>query len=422
MSAVGRFPRIRVRSEDAEEREPSPVVTYYMILAPTLLLGLFGMLMVFSSSTITSIAAGQSPYEAFLKPLGIMVFALVVAGLFSRLPARVWERLAPWLLLAGYAAQSLVLTPLGQQVGGNRNWILVPGLGQTVQPSEFLKLATCLFLGRALGRAGARVGDPRQTFVTVGLPVLGAIGSVMLGHDLGTVLVFVALALGALWVAGAPAAWFVLLAAAGAGVGGFLVAANPTRLRRVLAVLPGHSQAPSTSAPTQSDHALWALGSGGLTGLGPGASREKWNYLQEAHTDFIFAIIGEEFGLLGTLAVLACFALLLYGLLRLCRRARSPFVRISTAAVACWIGVQAFINIGSVIGVLPVVGVPLPLLSSGGSSYLFTAMALGIALGFAREDAGLSLFTRPDEASAGRDPRRTPRRRRVERGRAASRS
>ena len=149
-----------------------------------------------------------------------------------------------------------------------------------------------------------------------------------------------------------------------------------------------HAKGPNESAPEQIDHSLWALGSGGLTGLGPGASREKWNYLQAAHTDFIFAIVGEEFGLLGTFAVLLCLGLLVWGMFRVARESSELFVVIAASGVGTWIGVQTVINVLSVTGVGPVIGVPLPLVSYGGSSFLFTITSVAVVASFARARAG----------------------------------
>ena len=150
----------------------------------------------------------------------------------------------------------------------------------------------------------------------------------------------------------------------------------------------GLAEADPSGAGFQTRHGLWGLGTGGLSGVGLGASREKWSYLPEAHNDFIFAIIGEELGLLGTLLVLALFGGLALGMFRIVRRHTDPFVQIATAAVATWILAQALVNIGVVIGLLPVIGVPLPLVSAGGSAMISTLIAIGVLLAFARSEPG----------------------------------
>lgn len=408
-----RLPRVEFGSGRSTPSAPSPVVTYYLIIGPALVLSVFGLLMGFSASAVTNIAAGDNPYVAFLRPLGIIAVSLVVAAALHLVPERWLRRSAKVVFPAALVFQVLVLSPLGASEGGNRNWIHVPGLPTLLQPSEFLKLALVLFLAWTLTHPGTDVGNKRQVAVVAGIPAFVALADVMAGQDLGTALVIVAGVAGTLWVAGVPGKWFAVGTLAALPVVGFLIARNPTRLRRILAVLPGHSPARDLSAPEQIDHALWALGSGGLWGLGPGASREKWEYLQAAHTDFILAIIGEEFGLLGTCIVLTCLGLMVWGMVRVCQHSASRFAQVVAGGTASWIAVQGLLNIMSVTALGPVVGVPLPLVSYGGSSFLFTACSVAIVASFARQDAGMRMWGRPDEASAGRDPRRAPRRRPV---------
>ncbi|MCD4557051.1 FtsW/RodA/SpoVE family cell cycle protein [Schaalia sp. lx-100] len=405
-----RLPKIEFGDRNKERPPAHPVVTYYLIIIPATLLTLFGLVMGFSASAVLHISQGESPYSAFLRQLGIIVISTLLAACVHMINPRWWYKCAPFIFVAALLAQLLVFTPLGREVGGNRNWIYLPILGQA-QPSEFMKLAIIIFLARLVTRTGARLHDWKQMAATVGLAFVTAVGSIMLGRDLGTALVVMVSCVGALWVARLPAKWFGWAVIVSIPVMVLLVAMNPSRIRRVLDILPWRQSVRNLSAPEQIDHALWALGSGGLTGLGPGASREKWNYLQEGHTDFILAILGEEFGLLGTLSVLACIAVLVWALVRLCMTTTSPFVAVSSAGIASWIGIQAIINIFSVTKIGPVIGVPLPLVSYGGSSFFFTALALGVVAGFARDEAGMGRWGRPDESSAGRDPRVLPKRR-----------
>lgn len=407
----------RIEFERGPAHAPSAVTTYYLIVVPALLLAAIGLLMGFSASAVTTITAGRSPYVEFLKPAGIIVFSLLVASAVQLVPEGRWYRTCGVIFVVALFVQSLVLTPLGLEVGGNRNWLVVPGIPVQLQPSEFVKLALVLALARVVTRRGARIGDLGQMAATAGALMALAIGFVMLGQDMGTAIIVAAAGFGVLLVAGVPGKWFAWLGIAAVPVLAFLVVKNPTRLARVLAILPGGSQSTTNlSAPTQIDHALWALGSGGLTGLGPGASREKWNYLQAANTDFVFAIIGEEFGLLGTLTVIVCLGLLVWGMARVAQNHATAFGRAVGGGVATWIAVQGLINVASVTGMGPVIGVPLPLVSYGGSSFLFTATAVAVVASLARSDAGMRLIGQPDEASAGRDPRRAPRRRRARPG------
>ncbi|WP_314501127.1 putative peptidoglycan glycosyltransferase FtsW [uncultured Actinomyces sp.] len=406
------IPRFEFAPKERGDRVYSPVATYYLIVIPALILTVFGLVMGFSASAVTTIASGGSPYAAFLRQLLIIGVSFLLAAIFvQRIPSAVWYRLAPAIYLAALFFQALVMTPLAASQGGNTNWVSLPGLG-TFQPSEFLKLALIVALGRSLSRQGARRNDWRQMAVTVGLPILGALVDVMLGKDMGTAMVMAAGAFGAIWVARLPRKWFAVIFLSAIPVVVFLVFQNPTRMKRILAVLPWNRPARNLSAPEQIDHALWALGSGGLTGLGPGASREKWNYLQAAHTDFILAIIGEEFGLLGTLTIVACICLMIWGMVRLIHSSNSFFATIVSGGVAAWIGIQAIINIASVTGLGPVIGVPLPLVSYGGSSYLFTISAIALVAACARENAGMTMGLK-FSAGSSRDPRLSRRRRRA---------
>ena len=393
------LPRIRFGS--GQERQEDPVTTYYLVVLPAIVLSVFGLVMGFSAQTVTSIAQGENPYTAYARPLVIIVVSLLIAMIVQLVPQRWFVYLAPVMFVGALGFQTLVLSPLGRSEGGNANWVKIGPI--MAQPSEFLKLALIVFLALMVSKSASKRSDLRTMAVAVGLPILIALGAVMLGRDMGTAMVVAVGALGAVWVGG-----LIVLAVPTMVL---LVLSNPTRIRRILAILPGTSKGPDESAPEQIDHSLWALGSGGLTGLGPGASREKWNYLQAAHTDFIFAIVGEEFGLLGTLAVLVCLGLLVWGMIRVARESSDLFVVVVSSGVASWIGVQTIINVLSVTGMGPVIGVPLPLVSYGGSSFLFTITAIAVVASFARARAGMRMIGRPDEASAGRDPRVAPRRR-----------
>jgi len=282
------------------------------------------------------------------------------------------------------------LTPLGVEVNGNRSWFSVGG-GFRIQPAEFGKIALSLYIGRFMA---AKIRE--LSSFTVVIPVLAAtglsIGLVIAGHDLGTGLVLIAVALGALFVGGLPWKWLMtLMAAAIAGVA-VLVLTNANRIARIQAMFTGHSS--DVSDPLgqhwQSNHGLYALASGGWLGVGLGGSREKWAWLPEAHNDFIFAIIGEELGLVGTLAVVLLFALLSYGIVRIIMRSQDRFVQTVSAGLLAWLAGQAFINISVVTGLLPVIGVPLPFVSYGGSSLAATLIAAGVLLSFARSEPGAS--------------------------------
>ena len=218
------------------------------------------------------------------------------------------------------------------------------------------------------------------------------------GHDLGTALILMALVGTVLFIAGAPLRIFVSSLGAAAVLVNILVTTSGNRMGRISTWASGCAGVKDyQSVCWQTVHGEWALASGGWWGVGLGASREKWGLLPEAHNDFIFAVIGEELGLVGTLAVLALFVVLGLGLFRVVLRSDDLFIKIATGGVLTWVLGQAVINIGAVIGLLPVVGVPLPLVSSGGSALVMTMVALGMVIGFARREAGAqeALAARP---------------------------
>lgn len=398
-------------SRETEERQYSPLVTLYMIFVPLSVVLIFGVLMAFSSQTIINISNEADTFHSYIKPVFLLIIAVIAGGISAVFSPDFYRRIAPFFWLFSLLMQALVLTPLGASEGGNTNWIRIPGVPFLIQPSELLKLTSIIILAALMDRKGTRLGDWRQIGVLAGLPIVISVADIMLGHDMGTTLVVVAAYVGALFIVGLPRKWFIVLFLMLIPVGIIAVLYNPTRVARILVVLPGFKPERDLSKPEQIDHSLWALGSGGVFGLGPGASREKWEYLQAAHTDFILAIIGEEFGLLGTLLVVGALLTMILGMFRLAHNVDTLFEAMVVAGVATWIGAQAVINIATVTGLGPVIGVPLPFVSSGGSSLLFTTFAMGVVLSIARHDAGLTRHKKREMGTFGRDPRILPRKR-----------
>jgi len=372
----------------------SAVTSYYLLTGATAILLVLGLVMVLSSSSVESLANDRSPYAEFAKQAQFALMGLPLLWVASRLPLRFYKAIAwPSLAVAG-GLQLLVLTGLGHAVNGNRNWLPIGPV--MVQPSEIGKVALALWLGAVLARKQPLLRQWKHALIPV-VPGAGLlIGLVLLGHDLGTALVLIVLVAGAMYIAGVPTRIFVVSAVI-AGIGVALLArGNDTRMVKIGSWL-GASCDPQ-GVCYQSVHGTFALASGGWWGLGLGASREKWSYLPEAHNDFIFAIIGEELGLVGTLLVLFLFAVLALAMSRVIRRHPDPFVKIATAAIAFWVIGQALVNIAVVIGLAPVTGVPLPLVSAGGSALIMTMIALGIVISFARSepDAAAALAARPN--------------------------
>ena len=372
----------------------SAVTSYYVLAGATALLLVFGLVMVLSSSSVDALAAGQSPDTTFWAQAKFALIGLPILILLARTPVR---RLKSWAwpaLIAAVAFQGLVFTPLGCGQGGNRNWVCVPGF--QAQPSEAIKWALALWLGAVLARKLPLLHDWRHALIPAIPATLGAIGVVLAGHDLGTAIVLFMLVFGALWTSGMKLRMFVVPAVVSVAIIAPLVLFSDNRASRINSWLSGSAADPSNGG-YQALHGMWALGTGGWAGLGLGQSREKWGYLPEAHNDFVFAIIGEELGLIGALLVLALFALLAFGMIRVIRRHDDAFARITTGAIMFWILGQALVNIAVVIGLLPVMGVPLPLVSAGGSALVMTMAALGVVLAFARSEPGAAqaLAARP---------------------------
>jgi len=371
----------------------SAVTSYYLLVGASMLLLVLGLVMVLSSSSVESLASGESPYAVFFSQAQYALMGLPLMWVASRIRPATYQRLAWPLLGVGLFAQLLVYTPLGRGKGGNTGWIFVGGF--SAQPSEALKLALVVWLGMILARKQPLFDDWKHAAVPA-LPVAaGAVGMVLLGHDLGTAIIMLILVAGALFVAGVPMRIF-----AGAGIAAavgvaLLATVSQSRVDRIMNWFTGECDV--TAGCYQTMHGMQALATGGWFGLGLGQSREKWSYLPEAHNDFIFAIIGEELGLIGTLLVLALFCLLAFAMFRVIARHRDPFAQVVTGGVAAWIIGQALVNMGVVVGLLPVIGVPLPLVSAGGSALITTLVALGVVISFARTEPGAAeaLAARP---------------------------
>ncbi len=372
----------------------SAVTSYYLVLGASGLLLAIGLVMVLSSSTVDSLSItdGRSPYYYFLNQTRYALVGLPLAWLASRLPIRAYRTIAWPGLLAMLGVQALV-PHFGKIVNGNRNWLVIGG--QTIQPSEMLKLALALWLGVVLARKRALLGKWLHVLVPGVLVALAGIGLVLLGGDLGTAMIMMILVAGALFVAGVPMWMFGVAAVAGGLVVTQLAQATSSRVDRIQAFFSPNCD--PHDACYQTTRGLMALASGSWTGVGLGQSREKWSYLPERHSDFIFAILGEELGLLGTVLVLLLFGVLAFAMVRIIRRHADPVAQIATAGIAAWVLGQALINIAVVIGLLPVLGVPLPLVSAGDSALITTMVALGVVVSFARTEPGAAeaLSARP---------------------------
>jgi cell division protein FtsW len=374
----------------------SPVASYYLLASATALLVLVGLAAMLSSSSIDSITEDGDPYTLFKAQLAYLAVGVVGLLIMSRVSVPALKRAAPWFLAASIVLLFLVAaTPLGHSSGGNKNWFRWGWV--TAQPSEAAKLALALYLGVALSRLRPRLTTVKQAIVPAGLVATLVVGLVLAGKDIGTGVVMILLVAAAYWTAGLPVRFFALGAAMAGGLVALLVLSRDALSARVTDWL---SPDCGVDACWQVTHGTWALASGGIWGLGPGLSREKWSYLPKAHNDFIFAILGEEFGLVGTVFVLVALAMIAIAVNRIVQRHRDTFVQITAAAIGAWIVGQACLNIAVVLGLAPVTGVPLPLVSSGGSSMIMSLVGIGVLLAFARREPGAAeaLAVRPSLA------------------------
>ncbi|SEL25386.1 putative lipid II flippase FtsW [Nonomuraea pusilla] len=371
-----------------------PLTTYYLIIGCSGLLLALGLMMVLSASSVEALQKTGSPFYWFIKQSLSAAVGLAVMYVCSRLPHRFF-RWAGYPLMAVSIIALVMVLFIGESELGAQRWIYFGPF--TIQPSEPAKLALALWGADLLARR-ARQGkvEWRQMLIPLmpGTAVLAVM--VMLGSDLGTTLVLFMIFLALLWVVGAPVKLFGGILALAALAAIIMIKVEPYRVARIGAFLDPWSDA--QGAGYQAVQGQIAMGSGGWFGLGLGSSRQKWNWLPHGESDFIFAILGEELGLMGTLVVVVLFGLLGYAGLRVAVRVNDAFVRLVSTAVVAWIVGQAIVNMGAVMGVLPITGIPLPMVSYGGSSLLPTLAALGMLLSFAKREPGAR------EALAARGP------------------
>lgn len=367
-------------SAKAKDRGGDPALMVTVVMSALLLLGL---LMILSASFVSSVESSGSPFVYFKKQVIWAVLGIVAFITFSRLDYR---KLRGW----GYAGVVVVmllllavLIPgLGSTVGGSSRWLVLGPL--SVQPSEIAKLALILFIADVFSRKDpAVVKELSHTMLPV-IPVVGILTLLIMAQpDMGTTMIVGVIGFGLLFLAGTPLRYLAVLGGIGGGIAAFGALAEPYRRARVLSFL--NPWADPLNTGYQTIQSLIAMGSGGFFGVGIGASRQKWLYVPNAHTDFIYAILGEELGLLGTLMVLGMFAFFTYLGIRIARQAPDRFGMYIAAGITIWVAFQALVNMGAVTASLPITGVPMPLVSFGGSSLVVTLVGMGILTNIARQ-------------------------------------
>jgi cell division protein FtsW len=380
-----------------------PLTTYYLLLGAAGLLLTIGLVMVLSSSSVLSYRETGDSYAIVRRQLTWALIGLPVAFVASRVPL-VWVRRLAYPAFSVSLVLLLLTAFIGVEINGNTNWLRLGPL--QIQPSEIAKLSLVVWAAHIYANKERRLGSLHQIMVPVVPGMLLATGLVVFGRDLGTALILFAILIGMLWVVGAPARLFVFSSLLVSVVALALAATDTERLARITTFVDPFKDFQGTG--WQPAHGLYALASGELFGQGIGASQQKWGTLPEAHTDFIFAVLGEELGLVGTLLVVGLFLTIAYAALRIARSTADPFVRYVCFGIVVWIIGQMVINVGMVLALLPVIGIPLPLVSYGGSSLLPTLAAIGLLVGCARREpeAARALAQRRRVRSAGLAARR----------------
>jgi cell division protein FtsW len=365
-------------------------------------------MMVLSASSVESIAAGKSPYGDALKQGMFAAIGIFVMFILSRINV-VWLKRLAWPVL-GAALVLLVLVQLvGDEVNGNKNWIDLGGI--TFQPSEASKLALALWMATVLAMKGKLLRLWQHVLVPAVPLAAAVIGLVLWGNDLGTAMIIMMITAAALFFAGVPLYMFGFAAVLGAAGAAFMAITSSNRMCRITSWWTGQSCADGIDANYQATNGLYGLASGGWFGVGLGQSRQKYSWIPEAHNDFIFAIIGEELGLVGTVVVLVLFAILGAAIYRVVVAQEDMFHRVLAGTIMVWLLGQATVNMAVVTGLMPVIGVPLPFISYGGSALLMSLCAVGVVLSLAREQMAPAL--RPKRMlkfgakKAGKSTRRT---------------
>ncbi|MGA5744234.1 FtsW/RodA/SpoVE family cell cycle protein [Rothia mucilaginosa] len=374
-----------------------------MLLVTTLGLAFFGCIMVLSASSVTMISQGQSPFSQVSSQIIFLIIGVVAMAGITRIPVGYYHKKSVvYAMLTIALVMQLAVVVVGVEVNGNRNWLKIPG-GPQIQPSEFSKLAIIMWLAWVYSRHG----DISRSIWRTLFPSIYGVGAlvllIMLGGDMGTAMVYGFIFVGMMWLAGASRSSLLKIGGAFAVLALVGVLSSANRVARIFGIWGSCTNANCD----QANSGEVALTTGGFLGVGLGQSRQKYNYLAEAHNDYIFAIIGEELGLLGTLAVLLLYVGLVYCAVRIMLRTTDPLVRLATGGIMIWLTSQAIINMGMVSRILPVIGVPLPFVSYGGSSLLSSLFAAGLLLAFARQTP-LRGATKPSniETQSAREVRR----------------
>lgn len=348
------------------------------IISMTIILLGFGLIMIYSASVAEGARDFGNKWHFVLLQLkwaGVGLFGMLA---LSFIPPKIWEKLAPSMLVVGLILLLLVMIPgIGTKVQGARRWLVLPGI--TLQPAELIKFIEVVYLSSWLH-------SKRVTLPQFGFFVALVAALIMLQPDMGTTLVVTLLAVGIYYLANYPIKHLLVLGSVGLVLGSILIIAEPYRLERVKTFLdPLHDTQGSSYHVRQ---VLLSLGSGGVSGLGIGRSRQKYAYLPEATTDSIFAVVGEELGFIGGVGLILAFLYYLSLIFKVASAEHNKFASTMVAGVGAWIGLQVCLNLAAMVALTPLTGVPLPLVSYGGSALVTMLAGIGLVLSVSRRQKG----------------------------------
>lgn len=366
------------------EKAKHPMLPYYGIIGAVTVLLIGGIVMVFSASSVFSMKINNgNSYELALKQ-----------ALFGGIGAFIMWRLSKWdvdrfrrfagLALVGSIFILILVLIIGESVYGQKNWIPLFA-GFKIQPSEFAKLGLVIWAADHLAKRYDDLFIVKRLLFPLVIVAGVFIGLVGAEGDTGTALIMTPIVIAMLFFIGVPLRWFAFPAIGGALLIAFVTFGSAYRRARFGSWF--HPEVDSQGNGFQVMHGRYSLGTGGWTGVGIGGSRQKWGTLPAAHTDFIYAVIGEEFGLFGTVSVLVLFAVIAYCTFRIAHNTNEPFIQLASVGIMAWILTQMLLNVGAVLSIVPITGVPIPLVSYGGSSLIPALAAFGMLLAFARHEA-----------------------------------
>lgn len=359
-----------------------PLASFHLLLAVYGLLTAFGLVMVLSASSVASFSSDGSSYAVFAHQVLYCAVGAVLFYAALRVPVRLLRRFSLTLFTGTLVLLVLVLTPLGTSLNGAKSWFVLGGV--SFQPVEFARVAFAVWGAHVLVTKRGLIGQYRHLLVPVVPGALLMCALVMLQPDLGSTITLFIVLVALLWLAGAPLRLFGVMGLGALTALAVLASLATYRMNRLTSFFDPSSDPGGTGYHAQ--QAQFALADGGLTGRGLGQGWSKWQYLPNAHNDFIFAVIGEELGLVGCAVVLALFGTTAYVGMRIAARNTDPWIRMVAGTLTTWLVGQAAINVCYVVGLLPITGLPLPLISSGGSSVVTAMIVFGLLANFARHE------------------------------------